>query len=306
MQQRKDRIRVHLEGKEFNVEGGSFQEMLAVVKQINGRRFVSQSKAWQLPGSEADVRNHVEISGFQLTGGTPLPQGQAGKQVAAAPPGNDRIRVEIGGRQLAVVGGTFQEMLTVVKNLPDRRFDGEAKVWQITGDVGVIKGMIQAAGFKLEGAEDIPVADVPPMEPLDFGQPSTPPPYEPPDFFDDSSMPAPPPPPPPSDWFEEMPADIEPFPDDPIPFEAELPPLPTPSQPRPAAASGGDRIRIQVGEQMMVVTGGEFREMLAAVKQLPDRRFDGGSKIWQIPADADLNQIQQMLLAAGFTLSADG
>jgi len=313
VQQRKDRIRVHVEGKEFNVEGGQFREMLAVVKQINGRRFVGELKVWQLPGTEAAVRSHVENGGYQLTGGTPVPQGQTPRQPAAASFGNDRIRVEIEGRQMAVSGGQFQEMLAVVKNLPDRRFDGDAKIWQITGDAGVIKGMIQAAGFTLEGAEDIPVTEVPPMEPLDFAQPAAPPPYEPPDFFDDASASAPPPPPPvppppPSDWFEEAPADSEPFPDDPIPFEAELPPLSSPpaSPPRPAApVSGGDRIRIQVGDQMMAVTGGAFRDMLAVVKQIPDRRFDGDSKIWQIPAEVELDQIRQMLQASGFALSSD-
>ena len=39
MNQRKDRIRIQVEGKEFSVVGGSFQEMLAAVKLINGRRF---------------------------------------------------------------------------------------------------------------------------------------------------------------------------------------------------------------------------------------------------------------------------
>ena len=50
MTQRKDRIRVHIDGKEFGIVGGTFQEMLAAVKQINGRRFVSELKVWQLPG----------------------------------------------------------------------------------------------------------------------------------------------------------------------------------------------------------------------------------------------------------------
>jgi hypothetical protein len=52
---RKDRIRVQIDGQEYNVVGGAFQDMLATVKQINGRRFVSEIKVWQLPGpAEAD------------------------------------------------------------------------------------------------------------------------------------------------------------------------------------------------------------------------------------------------------------
>ena len=44
MDQRKDRIRIQVEGKEFSVVGGNFQDMLAAVKQINGRRFVGELK----------------------------------------------------------------------------------------------------------------------------------------------------------------------------------------------------------------------------------------------------------------------
>ena len=71
MTQRKDRIRVHVGGKEFSVVGGSFQEMLAVVKQVNGRRFVSELKVWQLPGTVEDVQRQLDISGYQLEGGAP-------------------------------------------------------------------------------------------------------------------------------------------------------------------------------------------------------------------------------------------
>ncbi len=62
---------------------------------------------------------------------------------------------------------------------------------------------------------------------------------------------------------------------------------------------------IQVGEQTMAVVGGAFREMVDAVKQIPNRRFDGNTKIWQIPADVPLEQVQQTLQSAGFTLTAD-
>ena len=71
----KDRIRVHIEGKEFSVVGGNFQDMLTAVKQISGRRFVGELKVWQLPGTVDDVQSQLEISGYYLEGGKPVSSG---------------------------------------------------------------------------------------------------------------------------------------------------------------------------------------------------------------------------------------
>ncbi|HXV42835.1 MAG TPA: hypothetical protein VEC96_07210, partial [Anaerolineae bacterium] len=150
MSERKDRIRIHIGSQEFNVVGGGFQEMLAAVKQINGRRFVGELKVWQLPGPVEEVQRQLEISGYTLEGGTPTAANLSSPQATSSTPG-DRIRVLVAGKRLAVVGGAFQEMLAVVKNLPGRRFDSETKLWEISGDPGVIRGMIEAAGFQLEG-----------------------------------------------------------------------------------------------------------------------------------------------------------
>ena len=151
MTQRKDRIRVHIDGKEFGIVGGTFQEMLAAVKQINGRRFVSELKVWQLPGPVEDIQRQLDIGGYYLEGGITASAPPASTQSPPMPAGGDRIRVLIGGHRLAIIGGNFHEMLAAVKELPGRRFDAEAKVWEIPGDLGVIKGMIETAGFQLEG-----------------------------------------------------------------------------------------------------------------------------------------------------------
>ena len=72
MTQRKDRIRVHIDGKEFGIVGGTFQELLAAVKQINGRRFVSELKVWQLPGPVEDIQRKLDFGGYYLEGGVPV------------------------------------------------------------------------------------------------------------------------------------------------------------------------------------------------------------------------------------------
>jgi hypothetical protein len=299
MDQRKDRIRIQVEGKEFSVVGGSFQDMLAAVKQINGRRFVGELKVWQLPGTIEDIQRQLEISGYRLEGGTPLAGAPSPGQSPAARAGGDRIRILVQGHQLAVVGGSFQDMLAAVKNLPGRRFDADAKIWEIPGEVAVVKGMIQTAGFELEGAESIPVQAAPPMEPPVFvSQNPSPPAFEPPDFFDDDDdFPYEPP-----AWWDDSPPPSfdEPFsPEQPAPFEEALP-----SSDKQSLA-GGDQIRLRLGDVPLVVSGGSFQEMLALVKKIPGRRFNPDEKVWEIPAEIELASVQQAMRAAGFVLSTE-
>lgn len=294
MAQQKDRIRVHIEGREYAVVGGAFQDMLAAVKQVSGRRFVGDLKVWQLPGSLDEIQRQLDISGFQLEGGKPVP---ASDRPQTDRPTGDRIRVLVEGRLLAVTGGAFQDMLAAVKNLPGRRFNGDTKTWEIPGQAAVVKGMIQAAGFDLEGAEDLSAGPAPPMEPPDFGQPAPPPPpFEPPDFFDGDDLPPFEPP----DWWDgEEPPPL--FEDEPYPGEPPEPRRPS----GPAAPAGGDRIRLRLGEMALAVSGGSFKEMLEVVKQIPGRRFDPDEKVWLIPGDIDLETVQQAVRAAGFVLAED-
>ncbi len=294
-----DRIRVHIDGKEYSVVGGSFQEMLAAVKQVNGRRFVSRWKVWQLPGTVEEIGRQLDIGGYRLEGGTPVAETKAAPRPPAA--GGDRIRLQVQGHRLAVVGGQFQDMLAVVKNLPGRRFDGETKTWEVPGEVGLIKGIIEAAGFELEGAENIPLEPVPPMEPPPGAdEPPPPPPFEPPGFsVEDEPLPFEPP-----DWWdeEEMPPpsfggedDFPDFPDEPSPALPQAKP----------ARRGEDRIRLRLGDKPLVVSGGSFQEMLAAVKEIPGRRFNGQEKVWEIPGDVSPESVQQVIQAAGFVLSQE-
>jgi len=152
-----------------------------------------------------------------------------------------------------------------------------------------IKARLEKDGFRLENLRKVaPTPDAPPA-----GQPQAAPPPPPPldaapfapdmphfseeeeDFWDDDP------------FFDESPND--------------LPPAPVPT-PAPRQASGGrqDRIRVVVDNQPLVVVGGTFQEMLAAVKDVPGRRFDGNSKQWQL--GDDIGSVQQHLNAKGFRL----
>ncbi|RMF04516.1 MAG: hypothetical protein D6768_03100, partial [Chloroflexi bacterium] len=288
MNQRRDRIQVQIAGQVFSVVGGEFRQMLAAVKALPGRRFDGNSKVWQLPGTVADITRQVEAAGFQLEGGAPAPEPGPASPPAAPRPGGDRIRVQWQGHPLLVTGGEFREMLAVVKALPERRFDGESKVWEISGALATVKAQIEAAGFQLEGADKI-LAKAPPaeMEVPDFGPVDAPPPfeepdflwddnvpdYEPPDWWDDESA-APPVEPP--DWFEE---ELAARPPEPPPDFAPPPAAAAPQKPE-SSAGRRDQIRVRVGGIPFFVVGGEFRQMLAAIKNVPGRRFDGQDKVW--------------------------
>jgi hypothetical protein len=223
MAQRKDRIRVHIEGKAYSVVGGSFQEMLAAVKNLPGRRFDSANKVWEVPGDVGVVKGMLEAAGFNLEGVenialgpvppmeppdvtgsmappppeafeppdfldddevppfeppdwwdegpppyfeeesypaelTPSPDQATAKSVppeplpmAEAAPTGDRIRLKLADRSLVVTGGSFQEMLAVVKKIPGRRFNPEEKVWEIPSDIGLesVQQAVNAVGFIL-------------------------------------------------------------------------------------------------------------------------------------------------------------
>ena len=308
MNDRKDRIRVHIEGKEYHIEGGQFQAMLAAVKQINGRRFVSALKVWQLPGTAADIQHQLEISGFQLTGGDPVADAPETTPPASsvAPPaagasaraGGDRIQLTVQGQPVTLVGGAFQEMLSAVKNLPNRRFDNLSRSWEIADDLAIVKVRLEEAGFRLEGAESGLVAPPPAMQPPRFAPITEPPPFETPDFFDSSDIPAYEPP----DWWDDDQAPSPPAPPDwpeeePTGFSPASAPVTAPS-PR----SGGDQVRIRIGGIPFLVSGGSFREMLVVIKELPNRRFDSADKIWDIPAETTIEVVRQRVEAAGFTL----
>jgi hypothetical protein len=170
--------------------------------------------------------------------------------------------------------------------------------------------MIEAAGFQLEGAANISLGPVPPMERPDFAGQSGERlslPFEEPNFFDDDQMPEPPPwwdeemtPPPVEDDYFDNPA-LEP---EPLPTAAK----PLTSSPLPAASgrrSGGDRIRIRLGDLPLVVSGGAFQEMLMLIKSIPGRRFNSEERVWEIPDEVSLESLGQRIRTAGFALEQE-
>ncbi len=313
MPERRDSIKIRVEQKDYEVVGGSFQELLTVVRNLPDRRYVGAEKVWEIPGSLELVKGQIENSGFRLeggtpVGGTPVTENKTPPQAAAF---NDRIKLEIAGYPVVVTGDSFQNMLASIKAVPGRRFDGESKQWHLPLNLSEAIAYFEKKGLQLEGlpkdatsatAKQMPA---PNFSPAASVSPPPPPPPDMPPFPPDMDYPAEEP------DFGELP-DIDDFdaffppresgpPIMPPPPPAEpAPTSPPKTQPAPTSSVRRDQIKVIVGNQPLLVVGGAFREMLDAIKAVPDRRFDGETKQWMLPDDID--SIQQHLQAKGFRL----
>lgn len=306
--ERKSRIKIRVENMEYDVVGDEFQQILAAVKALPDRRFNGDFKLWEISGSEAMVRGQLENSGFILEGGTPVSaNAQAPAPTSAS---RDRIKIEVAGYNLLVTGAPFQTMLDAIKAMPDRRFDGETKQWSIGGTLAEAKSYFEGKSLQMEAQPGQPpptfstetssddVSDSAPVNQAAFSAPSmhTPPPPPPSDM------------PPPDDFgaFFDEEDDFDDFfpPSDQVPIPPESAPPPSINDVGHAApqSAGGraDKIKIVVDDIPMVVMGGSFKDMLAAIKALPNRRFDGATKQWLV--EEDLESVQQHLVAHGFQM----
>lgn len=167
--ERRSGIKIRVENTDFEVTGGEFQQLLAAVKALPGRRFVSAQKLWTVTGSVALVRGQIENSGFKLEGGTPV----SAVDAAQTAPSNDRIRISVEEQPMVVTGGAFQTMLAAIKEIQGRRFDGQTKQWTLPGSISEIKAYFDEKGMQVENAEK-------PPQPAKKGQGQTLPPETPP------------------------------------------------------------------------------------------------------------------------------
>ena len=301
--ERRDSIRIRVENTEYDVVGGDFQQLLSAVKALPKRRFNGQLKVWEIDGSLAMVRGQIENNGYFLEGGTPVPAAAKTENAPQPARSSDQIKLDVAGYPLVLSGAPFQEMLTAIKEIPGRRFDGETKQWSIPGTLTEIQAHFDKRGMRLERNESAPTTAGPlfdeDSDEEDIGiSPmgrSAPPPPPPDDLF------------PPFETYGDFQEDEEddynemPF----LPDEAEAPADRSPSVGSPSSVNSGrrDQIRVIVGNMALVVVGGSFQEMLTAIKEIPGRRFDSETKRWLL--SEDINSIQQHIKAKGFRLEEE-
>lgn len=63
-----DSLKIEIDGKDYTVVGGSFNEILAAVKDIEGRRWDADRKLWRLPTSLANTSAILGELGYQILG----------------------------------------------------------------------------------------------------------------------------------------------------------------------------------------------------------------------------------------------
>lgn len=61
-----DRVHVLIDGDEYWVEGGDFDDLLEAVKEIAGQRYDPNERVWVLPGTPRQVA--AAISPYRLMG----------------------------------------------------------------------------------------------------------------------------------------------------------------------------------------------------------------------------------------------
>ncbi len=269
-----DKIKIRVQNMDYFITGGDFKTLLAVVKSLPNRRYVGEQKLWLVDASPEMVRGQIENSGFVLEGGTPVPP----DATPAAPPSKDQIKIETDNIRAVVTGAPFSDLLAAIKALPERRFDGNSKRWILSGSLPELNSYFENKQLQLEQITTITQS---PPQPASQRLPT---------------MDTPPP----------LPEDMPYFSEEELAFmneptgAAEASPPPAPARTAQIQHNHRDQIRVMIGNRRLVIVGGTFQEMLAAVKNVPGRRFDGGSKQWLLPDD--IESVQQHFNSKGFRL----
>ncbi len=189
-----DRVLIRVGTEERAVVGGAFGDMLTAVKNIEGRRWAPREHVWMLPGTLEEIQQAVggyrvvtleeadQLPAVDPEKAPPPPAAAA----AAATPRRDQIRIRATDGEGWVVGGSFRDMLQVIKEIDGRRFVSELKLWDIPGSAAAIRDLLASRGYTLELDGEAPVEGAPqPVGPSPVPMPQPEPDEEPPFFFDD-------------------------------------------------------------------------------------------------------------------------
>lgn len=185
-----DRIVVLLGDTEYAVVGHTFRTMLDVIKSLDGRRWLSQRRAWSLPVKLEALRQ--ALSGYNLQVVT---LEEAAEMPAVEPdnvepiqletqvtPKRDQIRLRASDGEAWVVGGAFRDMLEVIKMIDGRRFVADEKLWEVPVSLAAAKEHLAQAKLAIEIDDAAPPLGAAPSAPSGA---AAPPIEEPPEALPD-------------------------------------------------------------------------------------------------------------------------
>ncbi len=141
----------------------------------------------------------------------------------------EQIRIRTQDGQYLIIGGDFQSMLRVVRELPGRRFRGDEKIWEIPARIEEVQRAVEAAGFHVTADSEMGHA----LSPA-------------------------------------------------------------------AARREPEQVRIRTSEGDKAVVGGDFKSMLAVIKELEGRQWLAAERIWAVPGP--VSELVVALAAHGLQL----
>jgi hypothetical protein len=144
------------------VTGGEFEDVVDAVRQIPGRRWDPEARAWRLPCTLDEARRHLQVVGLRVEGSTTV--------IIQEPPPPSRPRDQVTIRatdgEAGVVGGPFWDMVRLVKTIEGRRWQPREKVWELPCTLEEAQRVVEAAGFALRlPGEEVLAAPAVPSEP---------------------------------------------------------------------------------------------------------------------------------------------
>jgi hypothetical protein len=134
------------------VTGGEFEDMVDAVRQIPGRRWDPQARAWRLPCTLDEARRQLQVVGLRVEGSATVIIQEEPPAVQEPPPPSrprDQVTVRATDGEAGVVGGPFWDMVRLVKTIEGRRWQPRDKVWELPCTLEVAQRVVEAAGFSL-------------------------------------------------------------------------------------------------------------------------------------------------------------
>jgi hypothetical protein len=119
-----DRVLIRTAEGDRAITGGAFAEMVAAVKGLPQRKWLTKEKMWEVGGALAEIERAISQQGFQIA----VAPSPAARESA---PREDQIHVRTRDGDYWVAGAPFSSLLETIKSIEGRRFNSAGKLWDL-------------------------------------------------------------------------------------------------------------------------------------------------------------------------------